>query len=69
MIGDRESEGTFTMGALLLYDGSLEDHWEMRYLYLIARALYGMVLLSKGHNIVTIQQILQLNQMVFKRFE
>lgn len=68
MMGDKESEGTFTIGALLLYDKSLEENWSINYLYLITRALYGMVLLAKGQNILTIQQVLTFNEMVFRRF-
>jgi len=41
----------------------------IRCLYLIVRALIGMLQLEKGYNVITLSQILSLNQMVFTKFE
>lgn len=69
IMGDRDSEGSFSTGALMLSDRSLDDNSSsIRHLYLITRAIYGMVLLAKGQNLVKIEQILKLNEMVFRRF-
>lgn len=46
-----------------------EGDVDIRCLYLIVRALMGMLQLEKGNNVVTLTEILQLNEMVFGKFE
>jgi hypothetical protein len=69
IISDRESEGHFAPGAIILSEKSLGDSIDIKCLYLVVRALCGIVQLSKGENIVTLEQILALNEFVFAKFE
>ena len=69
-IADRENEGYFAAGTVLLSEVSLsENHLPMRCFYLLARALLGMITLSKGHSIVTLNDTLTLNKAVLDKFE
>jgi hypothetical protein len=53
----------------MLSEESLAGDLGIKTLYLIVRSLMGLVLLGKGENIVTLEQILALNEMVFCTFE
>lgn len=68
IVADRESEGHFAPGAIMLSEKSLAETLSMRFLYLVARAVTGVWQLSLGQNVVTLEQILALNELVFSKF-
>jgi hypothetical protein len=41
----------------------------MRCLYLVARAVAGVWQLSLGQNVVTLEQVIALNELVLSKFE
>jgi hypothetical protein len=54
IIGDREVEGHFAPGVIMLSEDSLTSSAiDIRCLYLIVRALMGLLQLEKGKNVVT----------------
>jgi hypothetical protein len=69
IISDRESEGYFAPGAFMLSEKSLSETLSLRCLYLIVRAIVGVWQLGSGKNIVTLEQVLGLNELVFSKFE
>ena len=69
IIADREIEGHFSPGVILLSEESLTTNsLDIRCLYLIVRALMGLLQLEKGVNILSVKDFLELNQSVFNRF-
>lgn len=70
LIGDREVEGHFAPGVIVLCEDSLKERQiEVRCLYLLARGLLGLLQLERGHNVVTVREILGLNTSTFHHFE
>lgn len=63
VIDDREVEGHFAPGVIVLSQDSLTSggNIDIRCLYLIVRTLLGLLQLEKGKNVVTLEEILALN--------
>lgn len=68
-MADRESEGHFAPGIIMLSEKSMSETLSMRFLYLVVRAVTGVWQLSLGQNVVTLEQMLALNELVFSKFE
>ena len=69
VIADREVEGYFAPGVLLLSEETLKEQvLGIRCFYLIVRALVGLLQLERGGKGVTLQEMLDLNHAVFDKF-
>lgn len=70
IVNDRYVEGYFAPGVILLSEETLlEKALPIRCLYLLVRALVGLVHLEKGSKLISLKEILALNQTVFLKFE
>lgn len=69
LISDSSSEGVFAPGVIMIPEASLAESLDIKCLYLVARSIVGLIQLGKGENIVTLEQILALNETVFSKFE
>jgi len=70
IIADADVEGYFAPGVILLSEDSLKEQVVgIKCLYLLARALLGLLQLEKGKKLISLAEILALNEMVFNKFE
>ena len=70
IISDRQMEGYFAPGVILLNEETLkENSLPIRCLYLLARALVGLLHLEKGNKLLSLKEVLALNRTVFLQFE
>lgn len=69
IIADKHSEGYYAPGIILLSEETLATNLSIKCFYLVVRALVAIVKLAQGENIVTLQEILSLNELVFNKFE
>lgn len=69
IIDDKDVEGYFSPGVMVLDENSLMGMIDVRTYYLIARAMLGTVLIkTKEERFTTLSEILGLNKLVWERF-
>ncbi len=69
IIADKHSDGYFAPGIILMSQETLTGNLSIKCFYLIVRALVAIVKLAQSENIVTLREVLSLNELVFNKFE